>query len=529
MSSVYRNKLVINQRGASIDINNTTEQEYINLSQRSGSNIRMDNVTNSELATNNKQTAVVNDSFETVGNDKSTFVAKDKTERVGGNSYILKGFIDETELQAAEEWKEAYRDIANNNAQFKIKRGGIGYPNGDSTELSGDRVDNPVVGSSVYSVQNEFNGYTGVPIRNASTDEVVTYSKVPDRGRTIAAQEKQITVEDVTKSAGSSGSNAPGVLEFGAQKSAATEGGTWDSNDIALEINLQILELQDILSEIEQRMGNGGDEVVFTKRNSIETIGATFNDYPSVRIDEKGRSQPLEILVSDTGAYKNHDYLPHVEEVDNASNFPGGEKTIIANNRYGVTAGSGGIGIKTTGAMELGAATAKIGAKKININASHGVQIASEAGVEIQSQKSIALRTNRQVYVEGGLGVKGNTVSRGGTYTEGETYLQHVTAPLEVQQTEDTTVFGKFAAQSNRTLVIGEAQVGGVWYPVYALADDNLMYSYPHSHHFNNLPLRLTKSNEDVRKFAQSENINNHANINQSLPQIHERKTAKEA
>jgi hypothetical protein len=528
-SNVYRNKLVINQRGGSIDINNTTEQEYINLSQRSGSNIRIDNVTNSELATNNKQVAIVNDSFETVGNDKSSFVAKDNVERVGGNTYQLKGFINESELMASKEWQEAYRDIANYNSQFKLKRGGVSYPNGDSTELQGTRVNNPVVGSSIYSVENEFNGYSGVPVRKASVDEVVTYAKVPDRGRTVAAREKKVTVEDVEKSAGASGSKAPGVLEFGAEKSAATEGGSWEPNDDALEINLKILELQDTLSEIEQRMGHGGDEIIFNKRNSIETVGSTFNDYPSVRIDEKGRSQPFEILVSDSGAYKNHDYLPHVEEIDNSSNFPGGEKTIIANNKFGVVAGSGGISFKTTGAMEIGASTVKVGAKKININASHGLQIASEAGVEIQSLKSIVLRTNRQVYVEGGLGVRGNSVFRGGTYTEGETYLQHVTAPLEVQQTEDTIAFGKFAATQNRTLVIGEAQVGGAWYPVYAVANDDLLYAYPHSHHFNNLPLRLTKANEDVRKFAQSENINNHSNINQSLPQIHEKKTAKEA
>lgn len=529
MGSVYRNKLVINQRGGSIDINNTTEQEYVNFSQRSGSNIRMDNVVNSELATNNKQTSVVNDEFKTVGNDKSLFVAKDNTERVGENSYILKGFIDESQLTAAQEWKDAYEDIANYNAQFKIKRGGEGYPNGDATELSGERADNPVIGSSAYSVENEFTGYSGTPIRTATVDEVVTYAKVPDRGRTTGAEEREITEEDIEQSAGASGSRAPGVIEFGASKSAATEGGQWDENNDALEINLKILEVQDILSEIEQRMGNGGDEILFTKRNSIETVGSVFNDYPSIRIDPKGRSQPLEILVSDTGAYKNHDFIPHVEEVDNASNFPGGEKTIIANNKFNVVAGSGGIGLKTTGAAEIGAATLKVGAKKININASHGMQIASEAGLELQSLKSITLRTNRQVYVEGSLGVRNNTINQGGTYTEGETYLQHVTAPLEVQQTEDTTVFGKFAAVADRTLVIGEAQIGGVWYPVYALSDDNLMYSYPHSHHFNNLPLRLTKSNEDVRKFAQDENINNHSNLSQALPQIHERKTAKEA
>ena len=125
------------------------------------------------------------------------------------------------------------------------------------------------------------------------------------------------------------------------------------------------------------------------------------------------------------------------------------------------------------------------------------------------------------------MGVKNNLIVGGGLSVEGELYCQHITAPLEVQQTEDTTVFGKFATDTNRTLVIGEAEIGGVYYPVYALANDDLIINYPHSHHFNNLPLRLTKANKDVRRFAQNEKINTHNNISQSLPQVHEKKQAK--
>jgi hypothetical protein len=51
--------------------------------------------------------------------------------------------------------------------------------------------------------------------------------------------------------------------------------------------------------------------------------------------------------------------------------------------------------------------------------------------------------------------------------------------------------------------------------------------TYPHSHHFNNIPLRMMKSNEKLREKSQSENINKHNTIVQSLPQLHERKTAQ--
>ncbi len=533
MGLVYKNRFILNQRGGSIDIDNTTEQEKVKISQRSGSNLTMTNLVNSELATNNKQTTVVHDSFETVGNDKHQFVAKNNTIRTGGTTYELKGFIDQSQLDAMAAWKQKYYDmVAKLNGEFKIKRGGTSYPTGGPTEQSGERADNPIVDSTVYTVQNVFHGYTGVPLRRSNQDDVATYAKVPDHGNTDAAEDRPITKEDVTQAAGAKGSQAPGVMEFGAEKSAATEGGEWGPNQPALDLDDPLLALQEpkvagLLNEIEQQMGDGGDEILFTKRHKFEQVGAIFNDYPSIRIDEKGRSQPFEMVISAVGALKNHDYVPVVEEIDNSSNFPSGNDDAVVGNRFSKTVGSGGISLKTTGAMELGGMSLKCGFKRANINASHGIQIASESFVEIQSLKTIMLRTNRQVYVEGALGIKGNTIIGGGLYVEGEVYCQHITAPLEVHQTMDTTAFGQFSTERARELLIGECSIGGAWFPVYALPTKDIIVNYPHSHYHNGIPMRLTESNNDVRNFAADETMNEHTSQTQSLPQNHERKLAQ--
>lgn len=521
--------MIINQRGGSLDIDNSTESEKVKLSHRSGSNINLTNVVTSELATNNKQLHVIRDSFETIGWDKSEYIGNNHTLRTGGNTYHLKGFINQDQLDAFSNWKDTYEEVAKVNSEFKITRGGIGYPNGNDTPLTGERSSNPVIGFEVFTVENTFNGYTGVPVRRSNTDDVAKYSKVPDHNNTTPATTKNISIEDIQKSAGGSGSNAPGVLEFGAAKNAATEQGNWTPNSPPIIIGDLLVDIQDKLNPIEQQMGHGGDETYFTKRHKFEQVGAVFNDYASIRIDEKGRSQPFEMLVSETGAYKNHDYIPHIEEVDNSSNFPCGNDDAVIGNRLSRIVGSGGIQLKTTGNTELGGATLKAGYKQITLNASHGIHIGSESYVDIQSLKSITLRTNRQVYVESALGVRGNLVVGGGAYVEGELYLQHVTAPLEVHETEDTIVYGKFATDTARTLVIGEAQIGGVFYPVYALPNHDLIQNYPHSHHHNGIPMRLTKSNKDVRNFAGNEKINAHNNISQSLPQNHERKKAQES
>lgn len=519
----YRNRTVLNQRGGSIVINNTTDNESLHISQRSGSNILLNNVTNSELATNNKQTLVLNDKFDTIKGDSSEFVIGGKNERVGGTVYNYKGFIDENEIKAFQEWKALVKPIADNNSKFKIKRGGLSLPNGVSNSPVGSRDDNPVIDSKVFVVENKFKGYLKIPYRTSNIDEVTTYAPVTERtGK--SAKEELITLQDIEKSAGNDGSKAPGVLEFGASKSAATENGEWEKDQDALDIDKQFLDAQEQLTKIEEKMGDGGDEHLITKRNKFETIGAIFNDLPSVRIDEKGRSQPFEMLVSDKGIYKNHDYVPLLEEVDNSSNFPCGKDHVIVGNSFSRIVGSGGISLKTTGSFEMGGTVLRGGFKQINLNASHGVHIASENNLELQSLKTIVLRTNRQVYVESSMGIKNNLIVGGGLAVEGETYLQHVTAPLEVQQTENTVVAGKFAINADRQLIIGECNIDGQFYPVYAKASDDLIVTYPHSHHFNNIPLKLMESNEDVRKDAHNNKINVHNTVAQSYAQLHEKK-----
>lgn len=520
----YRNKAIINQRGASIEINNSTDRENIKISQFSGSNINICNQVTSELATNNKQLRVVNDSFETVGSDKNVYIGKDSINRVQENTYNIKGVTNQDEIDKLIELKEFNREISQDNGQFMIKRGGDSLPNGTATPQEGSRTENPTLNQEIHSVENTFSGYMTTPRRYKGVDEVVTYVPVSDRVGDPAKSNSPDVSKDIEKAAGASGSKAPGVMEYGPQKSGSTEEGDWSTNNVRIDAKDKIVQTQEERNLIEDKVGSGGDDIEVVKRHKVETIGIINNDYPSVRIDPKGRSMPIETLVGETGAFVNLDYVPHVEEIANDVNFPCGDYTLSVGNKYNVLVGSGGVQLKTSGVLELGGAAVHMSGHKVNITAKSGINIGSESGVEIQSEKTIQLRSNRQINVEPSLGVKDNLIVGGGSYTEGETYLHHVTAPVEIQETEDTELYGKFTCTEDRTLLIGEALVGGQWWPVYAKADDNLIITYPHSHHFKNLPLRLTEANKDVRKFAQNENINNHGAKSVALPVIHTRK-----
>ena len=535
----YRNKTVINQRGATVEINNSTGREELKLSQYSGSNITLTNVANVELATNNKQTKVNNDSFESVGKDKNTFVGKDRIDRVIENSYNLRGFNDNTEIIALSSWKEEMvnSEIPGLFGQFINLRGGYAVPpvikedgtTVSDTEEDGSRASNSTLNQQKNVLENFFSSYCPVPIRSSVLDEVTSYEPVTGPKLLPPAKLKGPTSNDIWYGSGPgvTGSQAPGVVDYGSDLNGATEGGNWALNEDRTNEELQekLKELQQKkLNEIEQKIGNGGDEISFIKRNKFETIGGAINNYPSIRVDPRGRSQPIEVAVGDTTSYTDVDFVPHVEEVNNDMNFPVGDYTLNVGNRYNVIVGSGGVQMKTTGPVEIGGTAVKMAGNKVNITASDGMHLHSPNLIELNSDKSISLRSKRQIYIEPGLGIKGDIVIGGGAYVEGELYVQHITAPVEIQQTEDTTLLGKFNCKCDRELPIGEALVGGVYYPVYALASHDLILNYPHSHHFKNIPLRMMDSNKDVRVRAQCEGINRHDVITSAIGQHHERK-----
>ena len=521
LSEEYQNKAVINQRGGSIEVNNSTERESVNISQYSGSNIQINSNVTSELATNNKQTKVNNDSFETVLNNKNVYAGKDYVERIAENSYRLKGFKTDEQIQAAKEWREAYRNIANNNSQFEILRGGKSYPAGPTTSQQGERSNDPTENQECYvsdaSYPEEAYGVgedQSSPIVSSVVDEVTDYSKIDPTTAENCFKVKNPSQQDIESAVGSGGyaSNSQGAIKYPG-KNAATEGGVWAPNPVHEQLEKSVSEIQEELSPIEARMGTGGDEQEFVYRDKVENVGATFNNYPNIRVDPEGRSQQSRVAVGKQVSFVHVDKFPHVEEVNNESMFPVGNYTLNVGNKWNVMVGSGGIQLKSTGGVELGGTTFKVSAQKTNIQSAQGINITSESIVELQSKNNISLRSNRQVYIEPGLGVANNAVVGGSSYTEGEAYVQHITAPAEIQKTEDVRLFAKLLEGLKF-----EAKITGlprdpkgsddVTIKLRADSNSDKVECEPHSHHFKNLPLRLCESNDDVRAIAQGEGIN---------------------
>jgi len=490
---LYKNKAVLNQRGGSLEFNNATGQESVYINNYHGSNIKITPQVNSEYAKENKQLLVVNDFFETVRNDKHLSVNGNYVKKVTGSQVYQSGFTNESQVSAIEAWKEEYRPVAERNSMFDIQRGGKSYPNGVETPFTGTRSQNPSKSQEIYINQD-----AGFPNSSSSSSVVRSGSNQVNSYSVYSRQPSTFKVLN------------PSSVDYLNEDNPATEGGDFPPTPQKQTLEQDITRLQkEKLTDLEiEAFGDGasvgGDDQEFTFRNKVVMVGATVNDYPSIRFDDEGRSTPGRVSVGEhAGAYVQVESVPHVEEVDN-SRFPVGNYSLHATNKFNVNVGSGGVDIKTTGPVEVGATSYKLAAHKVHINSSKGIHIGSENLVELTSQKNISLRSNKQIYIEPGLGVKNNLVVGGGSYLQGETYLHHVTAPAELQQTEDTTVFGRLVSGE----VIGTVRIDGRDYTVTALDTANTVELYPHSHHFKNLPLRLTESGANIREIASVENIN---------------------
>jgi len=490
----YRNKVVINQRGGSIEVNNSTDREEVKLSQYSGSNIAINNVVTSELATNNKQTTIIYDEFRTVGNSNSLYVEKDNVVRTGGNTYELKGHTTKDQIDIHKDWRAAYAPIAIANSQFNIARG-----------INGARATNPDISTKNTRpvIANAFPGYTKVPVVNTeNVDEVRSYAPVPPVKEPRKAVQATATTSDVTEAFGEgTGTEAPGVIKYGPSISSSTQDGSWAVNTDKIDLADKMVDLQKSLSTIEQGLGNGGDDIVTVKRHSIETIGAVVNTYPSFRYDNEGRSVATEVGVSKTSVFKHFGAVPVVEDVDNSSNFPCGTKTLTVGNKYNVLVGSGGVQIKTSGPVIFSGTTVKVAGTVVNVTSEGGTTINSSTYVDIFS-RNVMVRSPRQILLDSSVGVANNIIIGGGAFVEGEVYVNHISAPLEVQRTYDTKVFGKLV----EGVLIGvlDSSTGAV----YAVATDNSVELPPHSHHFNNIPLTLYSSNSRLRTAALDNGIN---------------------
>ena len=142
-------------------------------------------------------------------------------------------------------------------------------------------------------------------------------------------------------------------------------------------------------------------------------------------------------------------------------------------------------------------------------------------------------KNNKQVLVDGNLGVSQNIVVGGSMHVEGELSVHHITAPVEIQETEPIEVFSKLLSGLEfKATISGHTKEGqdgkkngDCTITLKEDSNEDLVKAYPHTHPFKNVPLKLMKDKDEVRKVAAKQT--DHQGRTSAIPVVHQKKTGE--
>jgi hypothetical protein len=544
----YRNKYVLNQKGGVIEIINSDNKEIMKFTHYSGSFKEFNNHTTTELATHNDQKLVLEDQYLTVRGYQNLYVEHDVDSIIRGDSYRKIGNMKEEYIK---KWYEIGSVIADYKQLFEIKRTAAIKDNnrkltsGQQTK-SGSHSACPVCSAKVTTPGGHGTQEKYWHLNNKFNSTEVTQIRAGDKGQTWGPGEAAMlggrmssTGQDdgadkyqecnpkgeqkksQFKKAGASGKIFGDKCPCckGSGKSPSTMDGSWSNESLKKDLDTYLKANIEKLSDAERMMGLGGNEIVDITKHKIETIGLVMNDFGNIRVDKVGKIHNNEIVVHKEGVFTNQRESPMIEYV-HVDELPGGNYTLNVCNRFNVQVGAGGLSMKSYGPVDIGGTITNISGNQVNIGSEFETNIDGGRRLNI-SADILCLRArnekdktqDEQVLVDGNLGVKTNVVVGGGMHVEGEVSLNHVTAPCEIQQTEETDVTGTTLANRVVAWIPPGRVLIGACCPVYnplpipvkanfgpAFASDpNCVGVWSHSHLFRNLPLTLHREHHDVR------------------------------
>lgn len=547
----YRNKYILNQKGGTLEFINTDSRESLRLTHYSGSFIQFTNPTTIYLATGNEQHLILKDKFETIRGADSKYVDGDVDDTVRGDWYRKIGSLNSA---ATQRWKDLMQDVADIKQKFEIQRvTDKELFNSLEQQKGGNAGKCPVCqgNKKIKTMKNEdfkyvktsnvyikrYPGSGSSPnkgyFEKSNTEDPKGQRSPAGRPRNYLERknynlQSEVTAYEWVKPRGVFQPGKAQELQFpetkrcpacgGTGLSPSSMGGTWTVDPMKQQLAQLVMSKAANLAKAEADMGLGGHEIVDVTKHKIETVGTIMNDFGSIRVDSKGKMFNTSVKIDEIGVFEQQQPSPLIEYV-HVDDLPGGNYTINACNRFTLNVGAGGVSMKTFGPVQLGGTVTNISGEQLNLASSNEVNI--DGGKRLTMIADIIYLKQRQmaqVMIDSSLGVSRNLIVAGGAHIEGELTVNHITAPVEIQETELTKVYGIMNDETSK--IIGFRSSGEAIYSCLPdknlYADDNSVIIYPHSHHFRNLPLKLVKSNTELRQSAAG---NNEVERNIALPQ----------
>jgi len=530
-TETYRNKYVINQKGGALEFINTDNREILKMTHYSGSFLEFNNHTNVEFASRNSQRLIQEDYYDTVKGFRNIYTERDLDYIVRGDTHRKVGYQHTNHHM---DWREIMRPLAEVKGLFEIQRLDGTPGTGSLTQSkTGSLLPCPVCTdngrASYWRLYSKFlytgmtDTYSGADGANkaAAGNNSKGYFAPLGRFAFGPGKEIQFTLNSTTYQSSQSHGGGGGTVFGescpacgGSGESPSSMEGTWEAEEKKADGNFEelIKKVAADLAPIESELGLGGCELINIAKHKVETIGLVVNDFPSVRIDPAGKMYRDKMVVHKEGVFANQKESPLVESV-HVDDLPGGSYTLNVSNRWNVHVGAGGVSIKTLGRMDIGAKQVNIGGDQVNIGSENEVNIDGGKRLSVVADIiSLRQRQRGQVLVDSNLGVSQNVVVGGGLHVEGELTCQHITAPVEICETERARIYSKLlkGLTFKCNLAGGGHSVGphGTAHPSWSGAtltlisdsNDDHVVDYGHSHLFKNAAMHLMESHDLVRE-----------------------------
>lgn len=467
-SQIYRNKLVLNQRGGVMEIVNTSHSERMSFTHFSGSFLEFNNKTTSAFNSNNFQSLTLKDEFTTVNGHKSLHVGMEFDEVVKGDRYKKVGNLDAAPIS---QWKSLMSEVNDYRLLFDTQR---------TTGATG----------SQYKVKSSLQTQNGALVNVMLSKLFPTQTISTSHSLTGSASNDPSAVSG-------SGSASNNVSVSSSVSNSTSFGGSFSVEPKKAQTPAKIQTITQSLLEQEILMGNGGSEFNFITKHKVENIGMVMNDFGAIRVDPIGKVGRCGVAITSSGdcVYDNIVATPLVERV-HVDALPSGNYTLNVANKFETLVGAGGISSKTFGNYDISGAQVSMFAQSLTIASRFETIVDGGKKMEIMADYLVLRTRNReQVCVDGSIGVSHNVIIGGGLHVEGETIVQHITGPAEVHETEST-------AMNSGTFTLTGCTVSGTNPNV--TISGTLSVFPAHSHRFYSLPMTLKTSSTGVRNVAKN-------------------------
>lgn len=484
-TNIYRGKTVIKDRGGFSEIINTTGRERYRIGSAHGGSYDMNQMGTAEMAVGGKTRLIKGDEFSTVRGDGSFFIQGDKELIVKGDVYNKFGNV-KGDIEISKRIKELHKPIHDKQQCFDLRRTGAGHEL-DTSPLQtqeGESTDCPVC-----------SGEHKYPTRTTSSSK---FTPAMSNGSGGIPEELDAGKSSITET-----SENPDTC-FNCQGSGKvpwSAEGNYKPEPLKKEIPDDINANSEKMSELENRLSNGGNVTDYISRSHTVFVGSGMNDLNSIRVDPVGKRKIMGQMPSPSGngVFPMYTPTPHVEPVATNS-LSGGDYSMMVSNKYALFVGANGISQKTLGMFEIQGRIMTVSADQVNISSNNEVLIDGGRSLELTADViSIKPRNNliggenyKTVALDSSVAVSSNMVVKGGIHNEGGMTTQHITAPLQYSETETT----KSTSNLIGGLAFGVTSSGETVYSVPTLnfADSE------HSHIFPTVSSTLLDTNDEVRQ-----------------------------